>query len=437
MKRNVDKELTTWMGSGDRKVLLVRGARQVGKTYSVRILGKQFKYFLEVNFEEHKDITGFFEGSLDVEKIIQKLSAFFSIPIIDGQTLLFFDEIQACPNALRALRFFYEKRANLHVVAAGSLLEFALSEISSYGVGRIESLYMYPLSFDEFLLALGKEKILKIKRDNLFEELDAVFHNELLDLVKFFLIMGGMPEIVDTYLKKSDLVLCFRKIKDLIISFQDDFRKYKTKVSSIYIKEVFDSIALQAGRKFKYSNIDSHAAHIPLKKALEVLVQAGLAYKVYHSSSQGIPLGGQIKANKFKVILFDSGIHLQMLGLDLQEILIAQDIDLVNKGSLAEIFVGNELIKYFSQTSQKDIYYWHRENRASNAEVDYVIQKGTEIIPIEVKSGVKGKMQSLRLFLSERKIKKGVRISLDKFSIQNNLWNYPLYAISSLKHAAV
>ncbi len=186
MKRKVDKELTTWKDSGDRKVLLVRGARQVGKTYSVRILGKQFKYFLEVNFEEHKDIAGFFEGSLDVEKIIQKLSAFFSIPIIDGQTLLFFDEIQACPNALRALRFFYEKRANLHVVAAGSLLEFALSEISSYGVGRIESLYMYPLSFDEFLLALGKERILKIKRDNLFEELDTVFHNELVDLVKFF-----------------------------------------------------------------------------------------------------------------------------------------------------------------------------------------------------------------------------------------------------------
>ncbi len=242
-----------------------------------------------------------------------------------------------------------------------------------------------------------------------------------------------MPEIVETYLKKPDLGLCFRKIKNLIISFQDDFRKYKTKISSIDIKEVFNSIALQAGRKFKYSNIDSNAPHVPLKKALEVLVQAGLAYKVYHSSSRGIPLGGQIKANKFKVILFDSGIHLQMLGLDLQEILIAQDIDLINKGSLAEIFVGNELIKYFSETSQKDIYYWHRENRASNAEVDYVIQKGAEIIPIEVKSGVKGKMQSLRLFLSERKIKKGVRVSLDKFSIRDNLWSYPLYAVSSLK----
>ncbi len=433
MKRSVDKKLTAWKNSADRKVLLVRGARQVGKTYSVRILGKQFKYFLEVNFEEYKDIAGFFEGSLDVEKIIQKLSAFFSVPIIDGQTLLFFDEIQECPNALRALRFFYEKRANLHVIAAGSLLEFVLSEISSYGVGRIESLYMYPLSFDEFLLALGKEKILKIKCDNLFKELDTVFHNELLDLVKFFLIIGGMPEIVDTYLKKSDLGLCFRKIKDLIVSFQDDFRKYKTKMSSMQIKEVFNSIALQAGSKFKYSNVDSQIAHVPLKKALEVLVQAGLAYKVYHSSAQGIPLGGQIKVNKFKVILFDSGIHLQMLGLDLQEFLVAQDIDLINKGSLAEIFVGNELIKYFSQISQKDIYYWHRENRASNAEVDYLIQKGTEIIPIEVKSGIRGKMQSLRLFLSERKIKKGVRISLDKFSIQDNLWNYPLYAISSLK----
>jgi len=318
----------------------------VGKTYSIRAFGKQFKYFLEVNFEEHKDIAGFFEGSLDIEKIIQKLSAFFSVPIIGGQTLLFFDEIQACPNALRALRFFYEKRANLHVIAAGSLLEFVLSGIPSYGVGRIESLYMYPLSFDEFLLALDKEQMLKIKRDNLFEKLDPVFHNELLDLVKFFLMIGGMPEVVDTYLKKSDIGLCFKKINDLIISFEDDFRKYKTRVPAIRIKEVFNSTALQAG----------------------------LAYKVYHTSARGIPLGGQIKANKFKVILFDSGIHLQILGLNLQEILSSQDIDLVNKGNLAEVFVGNELIKYLSQTQKKDIYYWHRESRASNAEVDYVIQ---------------------------------------------------------------
>jgi len=346
--------------------------------------------------------------------------------------LLFLDEIQACPNALRALRFFYEKRANLHVVAAGSLLEFALSEIPSYGVGRIESLYMYPLSFDEFLLVLDKEQMLKIKRDNLLRKLDPVFHNEFLDLVKFFLMIGGMPEVVDTYLKKSDLGLCFKKINGLIASFQDDFRKYKTKASSIRIKEVFSSTALQAGCKFKYSNIDSRAAHIPLKDALEILVQAGLVYKVYHSSAQGIPLGGQIKVNKFKVILFDSGIHLQMLGLDLQEILASQDIDLINKGSLAEVFAGNELIKYLSRAQKKDIYYWHRESRASNAEVDYVIQKGMDIIPIEVKSGIRGKMQSLKLFLTERKVKKGVRLSLDEFSIHADIWNYSLYAISNL-----
>lgn len=432
MKRNIDKKLQIWKDSTDRKVLLVRGARQVGKTYSIRAFGKQFKHFLEVNFEEHKDITGFFEGSLNIEKIIQKLSAFFSIPIVDGQTLLFFDEIQACPNALRALRFFYEKKAGLHVIAAGSLLEFALSEILSYGVGRIESLYMYPLSFDEFLLALNKEQILKIKCGNLLKELDPAFHNELLDLVKFFLMIGGMPEVIDIYLKKSDIALCFKKINDLITSFQDDFRKYKTKVPSIWIKEVFNSMVLQAGCKFKYSNIDSRAAHNPLKEALEILIQAGLAYKIYHSSAQGIPLGGQIKVNKFKVILFDSGIHLQMLGLDLQEILTSQDIELINKGSLAEVFAGNELIKYLPQAQKKDIYYWHRESRASNAEVDYVIQKGMDIIPIEVKSGIKGKMQSLRLFLTERKIKKGIRLSLDKFSIHGDIWNYPLYAISNL-----
>ncbi|MCK5491665.1 MAG: ATP-binding protein, partial [Candidatus Omnitrophica bacterium] len=392
MKRNIEHSLIEWKGNKQRKVLLLRGARQVGKTFSVRILGKSFKYFLEVNFEEDRAIKLIFKETLNPLKLSEKLSAYFSVPIVPGKTLLFFDEIQACPEALSSLRFFYEKMSDLHVIAAGSLLELALTKLPSYGVGRIQSLFMYPMSFDEYLEALGEKVLIGMKNN---KDIDRVFHNKLIDYLKTFYLIGGLPEIVEEYVRTKNILNCQRKLSDLLESFRDDFAKYKKRVDVQILDEVFKSLAVQAGNKFKYSNVDSAHQHRALKQALDLLVQAGLAYKVYHTSGSGVPLSSGMKSNKFKVILFDTGIHYRILGLNNADILIAEDIDMINKGAIAEVFVGNEIIKSMDDRLRGQLFYWHNEGKGTSSEVDYIIQRNTKIIPVEVKSGKTGKMKSM------------------------------------------
>ena len=433
MKRNIDRHLLNWKESSSRKVLLLRGARQVGKTFSIRALGREFKNFLEVNFEIDSPVKDFFIGSLDPSQICQKLSVYYSVEIIEGETLLFFDEIQECPDAMRSLRFFYEKMPALHVAAAGSLLEFAISEIPSQGVGRLNSYFMYPLSFDEFLEALGENLLITMKNSCKLKPLEPVFHNRLIDYLKTFYIIGGMPEIVQEYVNSKNILACRKKLNDIIETFRDDFAKYKKRSAVVRLNEVFESIAFQAGNKFKYSKIDSLSAHNSLKDALELIIQAGLAYKVYHTSAEGIPLGAQIKIKKFKVVSFDTGIHLQILGLDVADIIAARNLEMINKGSVAELFVGLELIKAQPFNVRPKMYYWHKEKKASNAEIDYVIQKNEKIIPIEVKSGLTGKMQSMRIFMNEKNIKPGVRCSLENFSNYENIKICPLYAVKTIQ----
>ena len=437
MQRNIDNYLADWKTSSSRKSLLIRGARQVGKTYSVRELGRQFKYFLEVNFEEEKKLSAFFQDSLNPESICEKLSLYFSTPIVPGETLLFFDEIQACPEALGSLRFFYEKMPELHVASAGSLLEFTLGEIPSLGVGRIQSLFLYPLSFGEFLTALGEEG-LRTASENAAPDrpLADPFHKKLLDYLKIYQYIGGLPAVVRRYLEKKNVAGCMEELTDILVALRDDFAKYKSRSPVGRLREVFDSIVLQAGGKFKYSSVDSSSSSHTLKSALELLVQAGLAYKAHHTSARGLPLGAQVNPKKFKVILFDIGIHQRLLGLDLREYLISNDFEVVNRGHLAEVLVGLELIANAPPASRPALYYWQREARGSNAEVDYVIQRGREIIPIEVKAGTKGQMQSLYRFLRERRLNSGVRISLENFAGYDNIAVIPLYAAGNLTRTA-
>ena len=425
MKRKIDNSLIEWKKSKQRKVLLLRGARQVGKTFSCRVLGESFKYFLEINFEEDRAIRKIFKESLNPLYLSEKLSAYFSVPIVQGQTLLFFDEIQACPDALSSLRFFYEKMPDLHVVAAGSLLEIALSKLPSYGVGRIQSLFMYPMSFDEYLCALGENVLIDMKNS---KNVEPVFHNKIIDYLKTFHLIGGLPEIVGEYISTKNISVCQQKIGDLLESFRDDFAKYKERLDIQILDEAFMSIAVQAGHKFKYSNVDSKHNHRALKRALDLLVQAGLAYKVYHTAGHGISLGAEIKSNRFKVILFDTGIHFRMLGLNNADVLIADDVDMINKGSIAEIFVGNELIKSMDSRTRAQLFYWHNERKGTSAEVDYLIQRDTKIIPIEVKSGQTGKMKSMMVYLKQHNSAYGIRLSLENFSMYKNIVIMPLYS---------
>ncbi len=432
LERNIDRELLQWKKEANRKPLLVRGARQVGKSSSIRKLGESFDSFLEINFEEHKNVHSLFDGNLTPTILCENLSVMFDMEIIPGKTLLFLDEIQTCIPAISSLRFFYEKMPELHVVAAGSLLEFALAEIPSFGVGRIRSIYLYPLSFDEFLIGLGHEKLLEAKRRaNTQNPLALPIHEKLLDLLKKFLVIGGMPEVVEKYASQNDLRGCQRVLDDLIVSLRTDFAKYKDKVSSSRIREVFESVVHQSGGKFVYTKASQKLNIHQIKEALELLIMAGLVIPVTHTSANGIPLGAEVNLKKRKMLLLDTGIFQRLMQLDISKLLFSEDFKLVNKGGIAEQFIGLEILKNASCYNQTELFYWHREALNSNAEVDYLIQKQNDIVPIEVKSGKKGSMNSMFLFLNEKKAKYGCRLSLENFSEYENIKVFPLYAFAN------
>jgi len=428
MKRTIEKAFLEWKQDSKRKILLLRGARQVGKTYSIRELGKTFSSSVEVNFEENPEIKSFFEKSLNPQEIIEKLAIYFGKTIVPGESLLFFDEIQACPDALKSLRFFYEKIPELHVAAAGSLLELAIADLPSFGVGRIESLFMYPLTFAEFMEATGDQKLNSLITEASPENpLDNVIHEKILAKLKIFQLIGGMPEVVKDYLETKDFNHCQKLLDNLVTSWVDDFAKYKKRSPVLRLQEVFKAIVFQTGCKFKYASIAAGKTE-SYKDALELLLKAGLAYKVCHTSARGLPLGAQINRKKFKILIFDSGIYQRVLGLNLSEYIAADLQQLINKGHLAELFAGLELIKSASPYSYPELYYWHREERSSSAEVDFVIQGKKGVLPLEVKSGTKGQMQSLHIFLDERNLAKGVRISAENFSRYGKIVTIPLYA---------
>ena len=434
MRRLILSTLKDWILTENHKIILLRGARQVGKTYIVRELAKDFDYYLEVNFEKNPDIIQFFDQNLDPIRICTNLSAYYGIPVVDGKTLLFFDEIQSCPKAIQSLRFFYEARPGLHVIAAGSLLEFAMEELTSYGVGRIRSIYIYPMSFDEFLMANNEDALIDLKKNaSHVSPLNPAFHEKLKDYLKRFLIIGGMPEVVKTFIgNSSNINLVQNVLSDITTSYNDDFAKYKSRVPVLRLREIFASVVKQSGGKFVYTNAGVLSNPVQAKEALDLLEMAGLVYKVYHTSGQGIPLGSDANYKMFKTFLHDNGIFQQLSGLRLSELLIANNIDLLNKGNIAEAFAGIEMMKYANVYEKRQLYYWHREKRGSSAEVDYLTEQQGQVVPVEVKSGSSGKMQSMNRFLEERNSAFGIRLSLENFTAYDRIRVVPLYAISNL-----
>ncbi len=433
IKRKIDSDLLDWKNSKERKPLIVRGARQVGKSYSVRNLGKRFEYFLEVNFEKDQHLSSLFERGSDVRQICNSLALMYNIPIEAGKTLLFLDEIQDCPSAIKALRYFYEDYKELHVIAAGSLLEFALSDLPSFGVGRIRSLFMYPISYDEFLGAIGENALLQAKQQLSKENpFPLEIHKKANDLLKQFLLIGGMPEVVASYAKNRDLLSCQTILRDLLVTYQDDFRKYSKQISTLQIGEAFQSAGVQMGGKFNYSKAMQSGTYRQIKDAVQLLTMAGLLIPVTHTSANGLPLGAEIDPKKVKILLFDTAVFHQLNKLDLSPLLLSDDFETINKGCIAEQYVGLELLKSSSPYTPAHLYYWQREKAGSSAEVDYLIQHESNILPIEVKSGTQGKMQSLRLFLKEKRLSRGIRTSLENFAEYDNIEVYPLYAISQL-----
>lgn len=435
IKRDIDFFFLDWKNSKDRKPLLLRGARQVGKTSSVRKLAESFEYYIEIDFlaPENAGIAELFNKNLSVSEICKRISVLKEIPVEQNKTLIFFDEIQSCPNAISLLRYFYEQMPGLHVIAAGSLLEFALEELPSFGVGRIRSVFMYPLSFCEFLDAQGasmlKKEMLSASPEN---PLDSVLHEKLLENFRTFLFIGGLPEVVRTWITTKSFLECQKIQNDLLISYRDDFAKYRKRVPQSRIDEVFNSVARQGQGKFVYSHVNQNLKAEQVKTALETLILAGLVYPVTHSNANGIPLGAEVKTDYQRMIYFDTGLLQRQLNLKAEDIFISSDLDVINKGAVAETFVGTELVKAASVYEKTQLYCWHREQSGSNAEVDYIIQRNEEIIPVEVKASKKGSMQSLRLFLSEKHRPYGLRTSLENFCKYEDIRVYPLYAIGNV-----
>jgi predicted AAA+ superfamily ATPase len=433
-KRHIDCYLTEWKTDVNRKPLLVRGARQVGKSSAIRHLSESFKYFVEINLEKQQNIRQLFGENLNIKTLVSQLSAVYHTPVIAGETLLFIDEIQESERAIASLRYFYEDFPELHVVAAGSLLEFSLHELPSYGVGRIRSLYLYPFSFDEFLEAQGLAMQVEYKRSQagVKHPLPQALHQEMITQLRSFYLTGGMPEAVSLWVETSDYRRCAMVHNDILDTCQDDFSKYKTRISPLILSQTLKSVALQAGCKFVYSGVGGETDISAVKEALDLLTLSGLITPVIHTSANGVPPGAEINPKYRKFLFLDAGLMQSLLGVQPADILLADETDFVNKGGLSEMFAGLELMKYGNYLKRPELYYWQRMERNAQAEVDYVISRDGKIFPLEIKASRSGSMQSLYRFLELKGIEFGFRSSLEPFSEYDKVKVIPLYALSNL-----
>lgn len=421
--RNIDRFLIEWKSDSHRKPLLLRGARQVGKSSSIRHFAHSFSHFLEINLEKRPEAMTIFQSSTDVHEIAERLAMLTDVPIVEGETLLFIDEIQICPAAIKALRYFKEDFPGLHVVAAGSLLEFALAELPSFGVGRISSLFMYPLSFSEFLTAIGRSSWKDaLDRAGIDSPIFPELHSSLIEAFRSYLLVGGMPESAAAWVESRSYLKCAEIQEDIQQSYFDDFAKYSRKVSPELLRATLRSVVSQNGKKFVYTRgLESYKAS-EVKQALEMLSMAGLIYEVNMSASNGLPLGAEVNPKFKKYIFIDPGLLLRIQNMDMGAdnplenfILTSSPTDLVNKGAMAEMFVGLELIKSGNPRLAVELYYWENLSRGATAEVDFVAAWNMAVLPIEVKAGVSGKMKSLNLFMQSKSLSLSVRTSLENF----------------------
>jgi predicted AAA+ superfamily ATPase len=396
MKRIITEKLIAWKNNPVRKPLLIRGARQVGKTYSIMEFGKN--HFSgnthNINFEKNPDLYAIFQQNLDSNRILSELELVLGKRIVPGNDLLFFDEIQECPKAIMALRYFFEEKPELHVIAAGSLLEFALKDIS-FPVGRLQMLFMHPMTFEEFLLATGKELLAeKIKQpDSQFPEIVVNLINH--EMYSYF-IVGGMPECVEIFANTGSFIDTMQIQSDLIATLRQDFAKYAGHADKRCLNSVLNSVVRKTGEQIKYTHLADDFSPPTIKKAFELLEMARLFSKVRAASPGGVPLGASASEKIFKTIFLDIGLMSNMNGFYSDKTVPKQKFSSSWNGKMAEQFVGQEL----RASGNENLYYWVREKRGSSAETDYLIEKEGEVIPIEVKSGKSGKLKSLHLLLS-------------------------------------
>lgn len=334
-----------------------------------------------------------------------------------------------------SLRYFKEDYPELHVIAAGSLLEFTLEELPSFGVGRIRSLYMYPFSFDEFLMAQELDLTIELKkRATRDEPLPLAAHTALEDQLRSFYLVGGMPAAVTEWIETRSYLEVAHVHRDIIDTYQDDFAKYKKRVSPVVLRQVLRSVALQVGQKFVCAQAMSDTKSTVIKEALHLLSLAGLIHPVVHSAANGLPLGAEVNDNYTKYLFFDLGVMQTMLDIPAADILTANEVDFVNKGGTSEMFAGLEMLKYHDCFVKAELHYWQSLEKKSQAEVDYVVAHEGKVLPIEVKASTQGSMQSLWIFLRSHSLHNAVRTSLENFG---QLYYYDKSADDSERHVEI
>lgn len=407
--------LLSWLNKKGRKPLIIRGARQVGKSNLVRYLAKlSQRSCFELNFERYPEHADFFK-SKDPTTILNYLSIHFKQPIDPQTSLLFLDEIQATPKVIEILRYFYEECPELPVIAAGSLLDFVLEEPEfSVPVGRIEYFHLGPISFEDFLNAQGESALLEwIRSVSLGDAIPLPLHQHCLELIKQFWLIGGMPEVVAHYAEHHDFQEINNIKQNILQSYQEDFHKYGRIKQISLLRRVFKALPSLIGQKIKYSQLDSESKSIQVKEALDYLNLAKVIHLIYHSHATGLPLKSQIDSKIFKAIFLDIGLLCSALGLSHLSIIQAPDWAWINRGSLAEQFIGQTLFQLYPPYQMPELYYWVREQAQSSAELDYIWQYENQIIPIEVKAGKTGRLKSLHYFIQEKKWSCGVRFNTD------------------------
>jgi predicted AAA+ superfamily ATPase len=428
MKRDAYERLLSWKTSARRKPLVVRGARQVGKTYLLKEFAKkEYQDFCYLNFEENPTLKDFFNGNLNPQIIIQNLNLYLDKQIKPETSLVIFDEIQECPNALTSLKYFNEQANDIDIIAAGSLLGVKLVRDKGFPVGKINFLDLYPLNFFEFLDAIGKQKLREfLEKLKSFEPLPVPIHEQLISILKYYLVVGGMPEAVKTYIDTNDFYLVRSVHQEILNGYLADFAKHAPANEIMKITTIWESIPGQLAKenkKFIFSALSKSARAREYETALQWLTDAGLIYKSFHVSTPRLPINSYADKNIFKVFLVDVGLLGAMSQLMPKIIVEGDNLFTEFKGALTENYVAQELKAKFDDK----LYYWTSEGRS---EVDFVVAIDDQILPLEVKAGSRTKHKSLRVYQEKYDLPFVSRATLLNLNQDHDICNYPLYLIA-------
>lgn len=427
MKRNAILNLVQWKNSPERKPMVLRGVRQVGKTWLMKEFGQNYyDNYVYFNFDEEDELKSIFETNKNPNRIIELLSMISDEKIEPEKTLIIFDEIQECPEALNTLKYFKEKANEYHVITAGSLLGTLLAKPKSYPVGMVNLLDIYPLTFDEFLNAIDSGLYAYYESIQKEQVIEQIFHQRLLDAYNYYLIIGGMPECVSSWIKYKDPAMVSKIQRELIEVYENDFSKHNGKVNSGRILMVFRSIVSQLAKpneKFMYGAVREGARTRDFEEAIEWLVSAGMLNRVYNVSKMEHPLSAFDKLDQFKLFVFDTGLLKQMSGVDNSAILLRTDYQF--KGPLTENYVLQQLQGQFEVEPR---YYSDK-----NGEIDFVVQNKMEIIPIEVKGGEDRSAISFKTYVANNAPQHAYRFSKRGYRKDGGFTNLPLYLVRKTK----